>query len=67
MELRSIVHSDFEADLEALASPQKIPAEPTTDVAVEAGEQVEVYVFAENVEKSLAKLTGGAKAAHSWT
>lgn len=57
VELRSIVHSDFESDLETLLSAKIMRS--YYDVAVEAGEQVEVYVFAENVEKGLTKRAGG--------
>ena len=56
VELRSIVHAELEADLADLFDCPVIRS--YYDLDVQAGEQVEVYVFAENVERNLARRSG---------
>lgn len=51
IELRSIVHAELEADLADLFDCPVVRS--YYDIDVEAGEQVEVYVFATNVERTL--------------
>ena len=51
VELRSIVHAELEADLADLFDCPVIRS--YYDIDVEAGEQVEVYIFAANVERTL--------------
>jgi uncharacterized protein YbcI len=52
IELRSINHKEIEAILSALAGC--VVTRSYYDIDVDAAEQVEVYVFAENLEKRIA-------------
>ncbi|MBB6052215.1 DUF2294 domain-containing protein [Armatimonas rosea] len=51
IELRSINHGEIEAILSDLA--RSVVVRSYYDLNVEAAEQVEVYIFAENIEKRL--------------
>ena len=50
IELRAIVHAELEADLADLFDAPVVRS--YYDLDVEAGEQVEVYIFSENVERN---------------
>jgi uncharacterized protein YbcI len=51
IELRAIAHAELEADLADLFDAPVVRS--YYDIDVEAGEQIEVYIFSENVEKRL--------------